>query len=197
MNDQLINLVPIERRIRRKRSLVLSRWIVCNAFVLLVCGTFAASIFLGDERQSNLLMVRANEQKAQIGATTKSNTELTKSVQSLHTQIESVSMLERRIDWNGVFAGLASASNEQVRFMQIECSSEIEETHDRVEVVLNGFSESQGVTRSFVVEIERLGLFDQVILEETSRAMYEEKEFIRFRIRLVVDPSLAEKRSDS
>jgi hypothetical protein len=165
--------------------------------VLLVCGTIAASIFLGDERQSNLLMVRANEQKAQIGATTKSNTELTKSVQSLHTQIESVSMLERRIDWNGVFAGLASASNEQVRFMQIECSSEIEETHDRVEVVLNGFSESQGVTRSFVVEIERLGLFDQVILEETSRAMYEEKEFIRFRIRLVVDPSLAEKRSDS
>lgn len=197
MKCQQINLVPVERRIQRKRSAVMSRWMLTNALVLLVCGTLVASIFLSDEQKSNLLMVRADEQKAQIGSTTKNNTELTKSVKNLTIQIESVSMLERRIDWQGVFAGIAAASNEQVRFMQIECSSEITETHDRVEVILSGFSESQGVTRSFVVEIERLGLFDQVVLEETSRAMYEEKEFIRFRIRLIVDPLLAEKRSDS
>jgi hypothetical protein len=187
MKCQQINLVPIERQVQRKRSAVMSRWMLSNALVLLVCGTLVASIFLSDEKKSNILMVRADEQKAQIGSTTKNNTELTKSVKNLTIQIESVSMLERRIDWQGVFAGIAAASNEQVRFMQIGCSSEITETHDRVEVILSGFSESQGVTRSFVVEIERLGLFDQVVLEETARAMYEEKEFIRFRIRLVVE----------
>lgn len=193
MSAPMINLLPFERIARQKRSVALFRWATVCVLAMVICGVLSGAMLLDRSDRSNILMVRAGEQRAQIGATTKSNEGLMKEIKLLAAQAESVSMLDRRVDWRGIIEGIAIASENQVRFTQIRCVSESAEPLDRVEIVTDGLAETQGVARSFVVSLERIGLFDQVVLENTNRFEIDGSDYIRFQIKLIIDPSLAAK----
>jgi len=189
----MINLLPIERISRQKRSVALFRWVTVCVLGMVICGVLSGAMLLDRSDRSSILMVRAGEQRAQIGATTKSNEGLMKEIKLLAAQAESVSMLDRRVDWRGIIEGIAIASENQVRFTQIRCVSESADPLDRVEIVTDGIAETQGVARSFVVSLERIGLFDQVVLENTNRFELDGSDYIRFQIKLIIDPSIAAK----
>ncbi|MCA9303859.1 MAG: hypothetical protein KC996_07045 [Phycisphaerales bacterium] len=193
MSSIRINLMPVDRLNRQKRSIALYRWAACSVLTLIVCGALSGAMLLVGDDRSSILLVRAGEQRVQIGTTTKNNENLVKEIKSLTAQAESVSMLDRRINWRGIFEGIAAASENRVFFMQIRCDTQTNESLDRVEIVTNGFAESQGIARSFVVSLERVGLFDQVVLENTGRVEFKGTDYISFQIRLVVDPLIASK----
>jgi len=192
MKNQQINLLPNERILRHKRSVATVRWTLAGTLTLLVCGVLNAGFLLTEKNQSNILIVRASEQKIQIGNLARDNAALQEELKRLSTRAEAVSMLDRRIDWRGIFSGISYASDPNIRFMQIQCSTVSDGGQDRVEILTQGFAESQTLARSFAVALEEVRLFDQVVLEATDRVVIDDSEFVRFQIRLVVDPELAE-----
>lgn len=99
-------------------------------------------------------------------------------------------MLERRIDWRGIFYALAVASGKEVRFDQISCGSEVDQQADRVQIEVIGYASSQTTARTFVVDLEHLGLFDSVAMTETTRVTMNETDLVRFRVTLILDPKL-------
>lgn len=193
MSAPMINLLPAERLIRQKRSAAMFRWATVCVLTMMICVVVSGAVLLDGSDRSNILIVRSSDQRAQISATTKNNELLMKEIKSLAAQAESVSMLDRRVDWRGIIEGIAIASENTVQFTQIRCESKSAEQLDRVEIVTHGLAETQGVARSFVVALERVGLFDQVVLENTNRFELDGSDYIRFQIKLIIDPALAAK----
>ena len=99
-------------------------------------------------------------------------------------------MLERRVDWNGIVRALAIAAKDSVWFEHMVFEAEEGAESNRVEIEIRGYSMSQGSVRSFVVAVEKLGLFDEIVLNETLRVVINESDQVQFKATLILDPSL-------
>ncbi len=185
-----INLLPESRIMHRQRARVISRWALALMLGAFVCGLPVLVVTISPHGADNSLVLRTVENAERSESAMLENQALQKKLVALSTQSEAVRMLERRVDWSGIFRGLASAANGRAWLDHIECGTDQDQRADRIEVQIRGFADSQGAARGFVVAIEELGLFDEIVLNDTTRMVTQEVERVRFQITLVLDPQL-------
>ena len=188
-----LNLLPKERVQRRSRICALRRWGTVCVICGFVCSLPLIAVLIAPQTAQSSLVANAQKNLSKIQLSKETNTDLRAKLGTLSIQAEAVSMLERRIDWNGIFRSLAIAANSEVRFEGITCGTDDDENADRVDIQIRGHADSQGSARGFVVSLEQLGIFDSVTLNETSRVLIAEEERVQFRISLILDPALVKK----
>ncbi|MBL4591032.1 MAG: hypothetical protein JKY96_03640 [Phycisphaerales bacterium] len=191
-----INLIPADRILERKQLRAFSRWSIVCFLGAFVCGVPVLVVLLASGVAQDTLGLRTFENAGRVESTMQSNQGLQKQLILLNTQSEAVAMLERRIDWGGIFQGLATAAKDRAWLDRVECGTQTGQNAERVEIKIHGYADSQGATRGFVVSLEQIGLFDEVVLDDTTRVFAKDTERIQFGITLVLDPSLVEKGVD-
>ncbi len=188
-----LNLIPRERTERRKRMQALRRMGAMCAICAFLSGLPLVAVLAAPEATQSILSTKSEKNIQQISLNQQTNEELKNRLSKLNIQAQSVSMLERRIDWGGILQALSFAAQDDVWFDQIKGGVEETGQSDRVEIEIRGYASSQGTARVFVVALEQLGVFDEIVLNETSRVMIRDADYVQFRILLAVDPALEEK----
>jgi Tfp pilus assembly protein PilN len=190
--NELLNLIPQARIDRRKRYNAIRRWGTLCAISAFVCSLPLIAIHIAPEVTQSMVFKSVEQNQNRIKTSVQSNDALKKRLSALTIRNESVAMLERRVEWGGIFRAISVASDDKVWLKEINCGSD-DENEERIVIDVTGFALTQGDARTFVVSLENLGLFDAVVLSETSRVMFYEQDRVQFMMSLILDPELVEK----
>jgi hypothetical protein len=176
----VINLIPLERRIRRARRIAVSRWV--GASVLVVIGAMAPAGALAltaspERADVGDRMARSERAVAQFRA---EEPRLRAELADLTRTDALLRAVADRPDWRPLLHAIASASGD-ARFERVEAGIPAENTQE-VRVRLLALVESQTEARAFVLRLESLGLFDEVKLAGTGPVPLANREVIRCEI---------------
>jgi Tfp pilus assembly protein PilN len=184
-----INLVPVRIRQQRHHRTLIARWfgVVCVASVIVgIPGVYLG----GNAALSDPMMGAQIERvRGQLSANQSEIPRLQARIGVLEEKRKTLDLVRNRIDWQELFAQVVSASDHQIHFTGIQASGGGIEGTNPIHVNMVGIATTQTEARSFVVNLEALGLFDHVELIRTNRQDLQDQEIIEFQIQAYIGDS--------
>lgn len=181
-----VNLVPLSVRQGRIRRRLIMRWVGAVAATAVCVGL--PGVYLGGNAALSDPMMGAQIERVrdQLGANKAEIPRLQSRIGVLEDKRQTLDLVRNRIDWQSLFAHVVSVSGEQIYFTAIQATGGGIEGTDPLRVQVDGLATSQTATRAFVVDLERLGIFDRVELLRTTRQELEEQEVIEFQVVAII-----------
>lgn len=176
----MINLIPMQRRVRRARRVAIGRWLMaCGLVALASLAPAGAMAMAAGSRPVDVgdRVARAERAIAQLKA---DEPELKKQLAELQRIDTLLRVVEDRPAWLPLFNALSSVS-EGARFERIEAGLS-KGPNPEVNLHFSVLVESQTDGRDFVLRLESLGLFDSVSLRTSGRVALPEAEVVRCEI---------------
>lgn len=181
-----INLVPVRIRQQRHHRTLIVRWfgVICVASVIVgIPGAYLG----GNAALSDPMMGAQIERvRGQLSANQSEIPRLQARIGVLEEKRKTLDLVRNRIDWQELFAQVVSASDHQIHFTGIQASGGGIEGTNPIHVNMVGIATTQTEARSFVVNLEALGLFDHVELIRTNRQDLQDQEIIEFQIQAYI-----------
>ena len=177
-----INMVPLRRKIARLRRRCMKNWAAAIASTLLLVGLPGAYIGGNAAFSDPAIGSQIEQVKSQLTANQLVIPRLQAELEQLRAEQEVLNLVKNRVHWQDVFSLLVGATHEDIRFTGLAAVGGGVEGADPIAIRIDGMASSQSAARSFVVELEKLGLFDTVELEHTNRRVIREQEVIEFQI---------------
>lgn len=181
-----INLVPQRVIQRRARSRVTLRW-VC-AIVATVAFVGLPGVYLGGNAalSDSMMSGQIERVRDQLGTNKAEIPRLQARIGVLEEKRQTLDLVRNRINWQTLFGHMVRVSDEQIHFTALRAIGGGVEGTDPLRVQMDGIATSQTAARSFVVELERLGIFDQVELVRTMRQTLDDQEVIEFQVMAII-----------
>ncbi len=184
-----INLIPSEVQSKRLIHRSIHRWgavIVCFAFFVGLPGVYiGASAAFTDSGMSNQIdQVRQKYESDQATIPI-----LRAKLSALKAEEGTNAIVKNRVDWSGLFNLLRDAAGEEIRFARLSVAGGGVAGEQDIEIQIVGFSTSQTNTRSYLLDLEQMGIFDFVELTDTRRETIQDHELIKFEMLLKVHGS--------
>ncbi|MGV6814678.1 MAG: PilN domain-containing protein [Phycisphaerales bacterium] len=182
----ILNLIPEDVRNHRTKQIWIRRWvttIICVLFFVGMPGAYiGASVVLTDPGMNlQIEKVRQKYEKDQA-AIPLLRAQLTQNELKESTN----AIVERRVDWSQLIDMLKQAAGQEIRFSRLSIlGAGLAEDQD-IELGIIGYATSQTSARSYLLQLEQMGIFDFVELNDTSREIISEHELIKFEIQLKV-----------
>ena len=184
-----LNLIPSEVQSKRLVRRSIRRWvgiIVCVAFFVGLPGVYiGGSAALTDSGMS--YQIEQSRQKYESDQA--SIPVLRAKLSALEAEEDTNAIVKNRVNWSGLFDLLRNAAGEEIRFTRLSVIGGGVNGEQDIEVQIVGFSTSQTNARSYLLDLEQMGLFDFVELTDTRREMIQDHELIRFELLLKVTGS--------
>ena len=181
-----LNLIPEEVRIYRAKQIYMRRWItaiICVLFFVGMPGAYiGASAVLTDPGMSlQIEKVREKYEKDQAAIP------VLRAQLAKNELMESTNaIVERRVDWSQLIDLLKQAAGQEIRFSSLSIlGAGLAEDQD-IELGIVGYATSQTSARSYLLQLEQMGIFDFVELSDTSRETISDHELIKFEVLLKV-----------
>ena len=177
-----VNLVPDRIRSQRRQRRLVAKW--CGAVVATVCLVGIPGVYIGGNAVLSESVMGTQIERVRHQLTTNENElpKLQSRISVLDEKRQTLDLVRNRIDWQSLFGHIVRVSNDQIHFTALKAKGGGVEGTDPMTIEINGIAASQTDTRSFVVELENLGLFDVVELTKTQRDDLGEMEVIEFQI---------------
>ena len=181
-----VNLLPLRDRRARVRRILITRWVAGIALTL--AGVGIPGIYLGGNAALSdpLIGVQIDRVRSQLGTNEAEIPRLQKRIAVLEEKKQTLDLVRNKISWQDLFAHIVSASHEQIHFTSLFAEGGGVEGDEPIRIQVVGVAISQTDARSYVVELESLGLFDRVELLRTSRQELNDQEIVEFHIQAVV-----------
>ena len=177
-----INLVPQSILDRRQRCRLIARWscaVVATFFLAGLPGLYIG----GNAALSDPLMgAQISRVRSQLDMNKTEVPRLQAKIGVLEDKLRVLDLVRNRIDWRVVFDRIVSVSDDRVRLSGLIASGGGIEGNEPISLRIDGIATTQTATRSYVVALESLGLFDRVELQSTNRRTIDDIEIIQFQI---------------
>ena len=184
-----INLVPIAVRQQRHCRQIIVRWFGAICATGVVVGI--PGMYLGGNAALSDPMMGAQIERVrgQLSTNQSEIPRLQARIGVLEEKRKTLDLVRNRIDWQELFAQIVSASDDQIHFTAIQANGGGVEGTNPIHVNMVGIATTQTEARSFVVNLESLGLFDHVELVHTKRQDLQDQEIIEFQIQAYIGDS--------
>ncbi len=181
-----VNLLPLRERRARIRRKMLMRWSAAVVITLACVGI--PGIYLGGNAALSdpMIGVQIDRVRSQLGANEAEIPRLQKRIAVLEEKKQTLDLVRNKISWQDLFAHIVSVSHDEIHFTSLFAEGGGVEGDEPIRVQVVGVALSQTDARSYVVELESLGIFDRVELLRTSRQELSEQDIIEFHIEAVV-----------
>ncbi len=133
-----------------------------------------------------MIGVQIDRVRSQLGANEAEIPRLQKRIAVLEEKKQTLDLVRNKISWQDLFAHIVSVSHDEIHFTSLFAEGGGVEGDEPIRVQVVGVALSQTDARSYVVELESLGVFDRVELLRTSRQELSEQDIIEFHIEAVV-----------
>ena len=177
-----VNLVPMRLRNQRRTQRLIWGW--CGAVGVTACLVGIPSVYLGlNAKLSDSVMGGQIERvRSQLATNQSEVPRLQARIAVLEEQRQTLDLVRNRIDWESLFGHIVGVSDSQLHFTSLNATGGGVEGTDQLTVRMKGIAINQTAIRSFVVELESLGIFDKVELTNTRRDTVAEQEVVSFEI---------------
>ena len=177
-----INLVPSSVLRGRTQRRLMTRWAIAVAATVAFVGLPGAYLGGNAALSDPMMGAQIERVREQLGANKAEIPRLQARIGVLEEKRQTLDLVRNRIDWQSLFAHVVSVSGEQIYFTAIQADGGGIEGTDPLRIQVSGLATSQTDTRSFVVQLEQLGIFDRVELLRTARQELEGQEVIEFQV---------------
>ena len=189
-----INLIPEPRRLAQERRGRVQAWMATTGVMLAVVAAGCAWSLLsivdsGSKERQELTELggRIEQLEGEVKAK-----QVALSDASARLRATLVVTLEP--DWSLLMAMLADelkddAALESFRLVPVESEEGQEVRRPNYLVMLTGVARTQEGVSSYVLNLEELGLFDQVTLKESSRRKVKDEEVVVFNLQCELTPT--------
>jgi Tfp pilus assembly protein PilN len=177
-----VNLVPTNIRNQRQRWRVVKGW--CGAVLVTACVVGVPGVYLGGNAvlSDPLMGTQIERVRNQLSTNQTEIPKLQSRIGVLDEKRQTLDLVRNRIDWQSLFGHIVYVSDEQIHFTALNASGGGVEGTDPMIIEMAGIATTQTAARSYVVELESLGLFDRVELTDTRRDDIAGHEVIEFMI---------------
>lgn len=181
-----VNLIPLARREARRRRGRVRWWIAaCTVYVALMLAGLAVAQRRApagaDRIQADLAASVAAVQRAH-----REIAQLQSEVSRLEARTRADRMVIEQPDWSVLLAMLAATLGEEIVLNQVTLeppeAARGGEGGPAYRLVLSGLGRTQQAVSQFALDLERYGLLDSVVLEETRRERFLAEQAVGFRI---------------
>jgi len=198
-----VNLIPMERLVRRRRKARLCRWVaVCGAYVvLLIAGTLLLRVLHATEDRSVTQQLTAANQRVEEG--NKMTLELRRELAEATMALETTRAIREQPNWSKLFLRLSNQAGEEIVLSRCQVATFTNDnkaitdgwnesssakplaqllTECQHKLVLNGFARSQESVSRFVLGLESSGAFDLVRVVNSSRQSFLQGQAVAFNV---------------
>lgn len=181
-----VNLLPLRDQRARVRRKLVARW--AAGVLLTLAGVGIPGVYVGGSAALSdpMIGVQIDRVRSQLGANEAEIPRLQKRIAVLEEKKQTLDHVRNKISWQDLFAHIVSASHHQIHFTSLLAEGGGVEGDEPIRIQIVGVAISQTDARSYVVELESLGLFDRVELLRTARQDLNDQEIIEFQILAVV-----------
>ncbi len=188
-----VNFIPTERLAAKRGRARLCRWAaICGAYVVVLCAvSVAARILHAAEAPDVAAQLAAAGQQARLD--NDAMVELRKNLARATASLDTAQAMHGQPDWSKLFARVSRAMGQELVLDRCQLvpltqdnkpvteqwSQDFESTPlgavlaaHRYELTLHGFGRTQESVSRFALDLESLGIFDQVRLASSSRQTF-------------------------
>jgi hypothetical protein len=181
------NLIPPQRRRAKAQKARLRNWITINvgyAMVLAIAGVSVCAQSFATRAPSNELAA-ANRDIDQAKAQLTAIRAATAHVQQIIALAKGVS---DQPDWSRLLGPLTASMGDEILLNRCELSPVKDDAAGKAQATgqmslhLVGFGRSQSAVAQFMLRLEAMGLFEHVVLQQTSREQFMDADAVKFEL---------------
>lgn len=195
-----INLIPAERRCRHQRRARIRLWItiapICTSMLAGLYGYLAVNW----ETRTSDLVAKRDLLAAEVDSTKKEVEQDKADANQIAAALWANHAVAEQPDWGLLLALLAEKLDDQTVLSGVDvrpaedskgATAPKERVRpDRYTIRLMGYSQRQEGVSQFVLNLEKLGLFDSVVMKESRRTTILSADAVEFRVECAVsDPT--------
>lgn len=178
-----INLIPPKRRRARAQKARVRNWITINIGYAVILGIAGISVCA----QSLATRLPTAELAAANRSVEQAKNQLTAvRAASVHTQrlIASANGVSNQPDWSRLLGPLSTSMGDDILLSQCELSPIKDDPAAKgaMTLHLSGLGRSQSAVAQFMLKLEAMGLFEHVVLQQTSREKFMDGDAVRFEL---------------
>lgn len=167
-----VNFIPAERRLRMQARRRLRAWVAMLAAYVLLIGLGCALALAVHATDRARPIVDADALEQEVEQTRRSIASVRRQLTEARARIDALRTITAQVDWSILLAVLAETVGQDVvlsgcRLEPIDASNAIDPPG--FVVYLDGEGRSQSAVSQFVLRLERVGLFSNVVLLKTRR----------------------------
>jgi hypothetical protein len=191
-----VNLIPMYRREVKARKARVVKWsLAVGAYLaLLVAGYMLLDRYATDNSQS--LNSQSRRASAELGGAHRLVQAMGQELTQTSRKLQTVQEIGGQPDWGALLAVISKNTSENIalNYCRMERSSSADSAPKAASpagdiptvLELGGVAKVQADVSDYVLQLEKLGLFEKVKMVKTSREMYLGQEAVGFRLECVL-----------